>query len=109
MRKSPLGNIEPRHDLDARRQRSPQSRGHNAILLKKTVYTITDRDRVATGLDMDVGCTSLDRPRYDLVDEPDDRRLVGTYPQPFDIVFTAIAITEAAASPTSPCDSAPAS
>ena len=37
--------------------------GHNSLLLQKSVDSISDRDRVASGLDVDVGCATLDRLR----------------------------------------------
>ena len=89
MRHSPLGDVELRHDLDARRQSRSQRRGHQAVLLEKTVNSVPDRDCIAAGLDMDVGRTALDRARYDLVDQPDDGCLIGNVPQPFDIIVAA--------------------
>jgi hypothetical protein len=65
--------------------------GDGPLLLKETVDTVADRDRVAPGLDMHVGGATLDRTRDDLIDQPNDRRLVGNVAQPLDIVFGAVA------------------
>ena len=94
MRQSSLGDIELGHDLDSRGQRSPERRRNEPLLLQESVDPIADRDRVASWLDVDVGSAPFDRPGDDLIDKPDDWRLVGNIPKPLDIEFTAIATDE---------------
>ena len=90
LRQPPLGDIELGHDLYARGQRSPQRRGHQSLLLQKSVDAVPNGDRVASGFDVHVGRATLDRPCNDLVHQPDDRRLVGDIAQPLDVEFAAV-------------------
>ena len=61
---------------------------------KNPSNSISNRDRVASGLDVHVGCTTLDRLRDNLVHEPNDRRFVGDISQPLDVEFAAIATSQ---------------
>ena len=64
--------------------------GHESLLLQKSVDSISNGDGVASGFDVHVGCTTLDRPCDDLVHEPNDRRFVGDIAQPLDVEFAAV-------------------
>ena len=94
LRQSPLGDIELGHDLYSGCQRSAQGDRDYSLLLQKSVDSISNRDRVASGLDVHVGCTTLDRLRDNLVHEPNDRRFVGDISQPLDVEFAAIATSQ---------------
>src|SRR3954451_4121359 len=51
---STLGYIQPRHDLDARRQCSLERRGHNPLVLKESIEPDSNQNCVPSRLDVDV-------------------------------------------------------
>ena len=57
---------------------------------RKPSNSIADLHRVTSGLNVNVGGAPFDRSRNDLIDKPDDRRLVGDVPQTLDVEFAAI-------------------
>ena len=76
LRQALLGDVEPRHDLDAR----DDQRRHRALglqhLAQHAVDAEADHESVLERLDVDVGGVLLDRLRQQRVDQADDRRLV---------------------------------
>ena len=76
LRQALLGDVEPRHDLDAR----DQQRGDGALGLQHLAQHAVDaeahHEAVLVGLDVDVGGVFLDRLRQHRVDQADDRRVV---------------------------------
>ena len=90
LRQSPLGDVKLGHDLHARRQCCPQRRGHEALLLQKSVDAESNGDGIASGFDVHVGRATLDGSCNDLIHQPDDRRFVGDIAQALDVEFAAV-------------------
>ena len=76
LRQALLGDVELRHDLDAR----DDERRHRALglqnLTQHAVHAEAHDEAVLERLDVDVGRVLLHRLREHRVDEPDDRRVV---------------------------------
>ncbi len=76
LRQALLGDVETRHDLDAR----DDQRRHRALglqhLAQHAVDAEADHEPVLERLDVDVRAVFLDRLGQERVDQPDDRRLV---------------------------------
>ena len=73
---APLGDIEPRHDLEARGELDRQLHRRIGDFFQVAVEAQTDAVRLLVGLEMDVGRAFLDRVQQHLVDELDDRRVL---------------------------------
>src|SRR5262249_55573146 len=78
LRQSTLGNVQVRHDLDARNDGTlePLDAGRNRRLVKQTVNAVPDAKFLFQRLNMDVRRAVTHRLRNDLVDEPDNRGIL---------------------------------
>src|SRR5580765_3576643 len=75
LRHAPLGNIEFRHDLDARDQSLVISEiDWIDFLVQRSVDAVLDLNFGVAGFDVNVGCARLHRVINDRVDQLDDRR-----------------------------------
>ena len=92
LRQPPFGDVEPRHDLDARDDRGLQPRRRRLDLVQHAVIAIAYPQPVRKRLEMNVRGVRLDRPRDQLIDEPDDRRLTGEVLEPLRILFRRLGV-----------------
>src|SRR5580698_4579092 len=70
-----FGDIQLRHDLDARDDGGPQPRRRCGAIPHHAVDTIADGKAVVERLDMNIRRPALDSPRDQHIDEADHRRL----------------------------------
>ncbi len=89
LRQAALGDVEARHDLDAREDRGAQLRRRRLDLAQHAVDAVAQAERLLERLDVDVGGALLDRARDDAVDDAHDRRLGGEVAQALDVVLGA--------------------
>ena len=75
LRQPPLGDVEVRHDLDARDHRGGEAARRRLDLVQHAVDPVTDDEPVLERLDVDVGRARVERVGDDERDEPDHRRL----------------------------------
>ncbi len=79
LRQALLGDVEPRHDLDAADDRRLEAidlrRQH--LRLQHAVDAVADAERFFLGLDVNVAGALVGRLDQDLVDQLDDRGLLG--------------------------------
>ena len=92
LRQPPLGDVEPGHDLDARDHGGLQARRRRLDLVQHAVVPVAHPQPIGEGLEMDIRGVGLDRPRDQLVDEADDRRLARQVLQPLGIFFRRLGI-----------------
>ncbi len=76
LRHASLGDVELRHDLEARDQRRLELERRLHHFLQRTVDAVAHAQLVLEALEVDVGGAALDRVREDRVDQLDDRRVV---------------------------------
>src|SRR6185295_15145042 len=81
LRQASLGDVELRHDLDARHDRRLQPARRGFDVVQHAVDAVTDLELVLERLDVDIRRALLERPVDEQVDEPDDGRLGGEVPQ----------------------------
>ncbi len=74
---APLGDVEVRHDLHARDDPGRHAARHRGDVLQDTVDAKAHAHLLAIGREVDVGGVQLDGLADELVDELDDRRVVG--------------------------------
>ena len=84
-----LGDVEARHDLDARDDRGAQLQGRRFDLAQHAVDAIAYAQVLFERLDVDVRGPRLDRPRDQPVDDPHHRRLARQIAQPLDVILGA--------------------
>ena len=87
LRHAALGDVQPRHDLDAGGDRRGQVARRRLRLVQHAVIAVADAQAVLERLDMDVGGLGLHRPGDQQVDQPDHRRLARQVLQPIGVVF----------------------
>ena len=92
LRQPPLGDVEPRHDLDARDDRRLQPRRRRLDFVQHAVIAVADPQPILERLDMDVGGMGLDGAGDQLVDEADHRRLARQVLQPLGILFGRLGV-----------------
>src|SRR5262249_4615230 len=80
-----LGDVEPRHDLDARGDGGTQIRRQGLCRAQRAVDAVAHQDRVNIGLDVNVRCTLFHRAEDDLVDQPDGWRFARHVAQALDV------------------------
>ena len=76
MRNAPLGDVEPSHDLQARGDLHRERDRRTRDLRQHAVLAQANSEVLLVRLEVDVGRAFLDGVDHDLVDEPDDRRVV---------------------------------
>src|SRR2546427_8758599 len=81
LRQAPLGDVELRHDLDARHDRRLQPPRRCLHVVQHAVDAVADLELVLEGLDVDVRGALLDRAADEQVHEANDRRLGGEVAQ----------------------------
>ena len=74
LRQPALGDVEPRHDLDARDDGRLQARRRRLDFMQCAVIAVAHAQPVGKRLQVDVGRMSLDGARDQLIDQPDHRR-----------------------------------
>ena len=95
LRHALLGDVELRHDLDARNDRAVEAlvdRPH--CRLQHAVDAVLHVDRVFLRLDMDVARAPLDRTEDGRIDQPDDRALVGRQLLHRQLIVAAVVFAE---------------
>ena len=90
LRQAALGDVEPRHDLEARDERRAERRLRRLHVLQRAVDAVADREPVLARLDMDVGGAHLHRARDELVGKPDDRRAARQILEALDVVVRVV-------------------
>ena len=90
LRQASLGDVEPGHDLDARGDGGLQSGRQRFGGAQRAVDAIADLHGLERGLDVNVGRARFDGVGDDLVDPPDDRRLIGDVAQPLQVEFAGV-------------------
>src|SRR5690625_212587 len=86
---APLGDVEPRHDLDARNDCGGRARRRGFDLLQNAVDAVAHLEAVFERFDMNVGGARFDRALQNEVDDADDRRFGGQVAQMLDILDIA--------------------
>src|SRR5690625_6992492 len=86
---APLGDVEARHDLDARNDRSGRARRRGLDLLQNAVDAVAHLEAVFERLDVNVGGARFDRALQNEVDDANDRRFGGQVAQMLDILDIA--------------------
>jgi len=76
---APFGDVHFRHDLATGDNRGLQEFGDRHDFAKNTVDPEPDPQVTSVWLDVDVGCTRVDRLHQDGVDQSDNRGLVGIF------------------------------
>ena len=94
--KTPLRNIQFCHDLDAGDHGRLKPFGQGFDIVEDAIDSIANPEQVLKGLEVDIACPRLDRPRDDEVDEPDDRPLGGHIPEVIDILLILSLVGRAA-------------
>ena len=92
LRQPALGDVEPRHDLDARDDRGLQPRRRRLDLVQHAVIAVAHPQPVGERLEMDVGGMGFDRARDHLVDQADHRRLAGEVLEPLGILLGGLGV-----------------
>ena len=92
LRQPPLGDVEPRHDLDAREDGVAQPRRRRLDLAQHAVDAIAHAQPRLGGFEMDVRGAHLHRAGDEAVDQPDHRRLAGEILQPFEIGVAVVVV-----------------
>ncbi len=92
LRQPALGDVEPRHDLDAGDHRGLQSRRRRLDLVQHPVVAIAHPQPVGKRLQMHVRGMGFDGASDHLVDEPDHRRLAGEIFEAFGILLGRLVI-----------------
>ena len=77
LRQPPLGDVEARHDLDARDHRGSHALGRRFDVVQHAVDAIAHRQPILERLDVDVGGAHVERVGDEEADEADDRRFGG--------------------------------
>ena len=77
LRQPALGNVQVRHDLDARNHRQRQVLGRRRHFVKRAVHAITNLEFVFERLEVNVARAILHRLKKHEVHEPHDGRFVG--------------------------------
>src|SRR5881394_1470137 len=77
LRHAALGDVELRHDLDARREGRAHLHRRLHHFVQRAVHAVADTHLVLERLDMDVGGAALYGVGEESVDQLDDRRIVG--------------------------------
>ncbi len=77
LRQPPLGNVQVRHDFDARNHRQRQVLRRRRHFVKRAVHAVTDAKFVFKRFEMNVARAVLDGLKQDQVHELHDGRLVG--------------------------------
>ena len=85
LRQPPLGDVEVRHDLDARDHRGGEAARRRLLLVQHAVDPVADDEPVLERLDMDVGGARVERVGDDERDEADHRRFGGEVLQLLDV------------------------
>ena len=85
LRQPALGDVEVRHDLDARDHGRGQALRRRLDVVQHAVDAIADGEAVLERLDMDVGRAHLERVGDDEAHEPDHRRFGGEVLQLLDV------------------------
>ena len=80
MRYAPLGDVEPRHDFEARDDLDGQLDRRQRDFFEHTVDARADAKDFLVGLEMDVRAALLDGIEQDLIDEAHDRRVFDIVP-----------------------------
>src|SRR5438270_2443269 len=70
---TPLGDVEARHDLEARGQLGGEDHRRLGDLLQHPVHAKAHAVELLKGLEVNVRCAAADRVQHDLVDEAHDR------------------------------------
>ena len=76
LRHAPLGDIEPRHDLEAGDDLDRQLHRRQGDLFQHAVDARADAKHFLVGLEMDVRAALFDGIEQDFIDEADDRRVL---------------------------------
>ena len=92
LRQTALGDVELRHDLDARDDGVAQPRRRRLDLAQHAVDAVAHAQPRFGGFEMDVGGAHLDRAGDQAVDQPDDRRLAGEILQPIEIGVAVVVV-----------------
>ena len=87
LRQAPLGDVELRHDLDARHDGRLQPARRRLDVVQHAVDAVADLELVLERLDVDVGRALLDGAVDEQVHQPDDRRLAGEVAQVVDVLL----------------------
>ena len=77
LRQAALGNVQMRHQLNARAHRSRQARRHQLAGVDHTVHAVTHVQTVVKRLQMDVGRAQVGHLANNAVDQADHRRFAG--------------------------------
>ena len=85
LRQPPLGNVEPRHQLDARHDGCPQPVRRRLDVAQNAVDAVPNTQFRLQRFDMNVGCPGFDGTVDQQVDEPNHRCLAGEILQPVNI------------------------
>jgi len=93
LRQAALGNIQPRHDLDAGNDRAGRARRRGFDFLQHAVDTVTHLEPVLERLDVNIGGARLDRALEDQVDQANDRGLGSQVAQVLDVFLVLAAFT----------------
>ncbi len=87
LRQPPLGDIQHRHDLDARCHRRLQAARRRLHLVENAVIAIADAQLVFEGIDVNIRSPALDGLRDQLVDEADQRRFAGQVAETLGVIL----------------------
>src|SRR6266849_1716920 len=92
LRQAALGDVELRHDLDARDDGGAQPGRRRRALTQEAVDPVANDEAVVEGFDMDVGRTAFDAARDQEIDETDDRGLARQVAQTVDVLVGDVVV-----------------
>ena len=95
LRQAALGDVELRHDLDARDDRGLQPARRRLDVVQHAVDAVADLELVLERLDVDVGRALLDGAVDEHVHQPDDRRLARQVAEVVDVLLVVARGTRA--------------